>query len=457
MPLLILIVPIRPALMFDIYNAAINSNPLSETKPSCPTGNCTWPPFTSLGFCSKCEDISRLFQNRITYGVEYYFCGHSWTTHKKKNSDCYPSIRNYTYTFPDFNGQVFNIDDFDKLPSHPSSFNVTFSPEYYQGNPFLTFSLKPKLRFNFTDGTSTPSGGLVLFIRLNGKDQGLGDILHAEICALSYCAQKRHAAVTLDQFSSPILQTVYGKPIADESVLRRYPYDTKVLSFTGDDFNITFPPVPKQPYYDINTYNSDVPDGDAKDTSLEQWEDNLGFLMSQFQDKITPAFPFPNNYEDEDEDEDGEGYHTEDDLLPRSGFKIIDAFKASSNIPMMMDNIATALTNYVRDSSNLTVVGQVGEAHIFVTVIWPWIILPAVLVIASIIFLMLAIYESKRKGAQVWRTSELALLFYGRKVWQDELHAFHRVSDMEHAASEIQVQMVKTSDGEWILQRDKED
>ena len=440
--------------MFDVYNAAVHSNSLSETKPFCPTGNCSWPPFTSLGFCSKCEDISRLLQNRITYGAEYCLHNHSWTARKQNDSDCYASVRNYTYMFPEVNGQVLSIDDFDRPPSHTFSFNVTFSHEEYQGNPFLTFSLKSPLRFNFTDGTLTSGGGLTVFIRLNGQDTWLGDVLQADLCALSYCAQERHVSVTLNQFSSPILQTVYGKPITDDSVLKRYPDDAKVLSFIGDDFNITFPPVPTQPYYDVNTYNSDVPDGDvSKDTSLEQWEDNLGFLMSQFQDKITPTFPFPNDYEDED----GEYYYSDDDLVPRSGLKIIDVFKASSNIPMMMENIATALTNYVRDSSNLTVVGQVGQAHIYVTVIWPWIILPAVLVIASIIFLMLAMYESKRKGARVWRTSELALLFHGRKVWDDELHPLHRVSDMEHAASGMQVKMVKTSNGEWILQRDKED
>ena len=117
------------------------------------------------------------------------------------------------------------------------------------------------------------------------------------------------------------------------------------------------------------------------------------------------------------------------------------------------------MTNYVRDSSNLTVVGQVGQTHVYVTVIWPWIILPAFLVIASIVYLMLAMYESKRKRVRVWRTSELALLFHGRKVWDDydELHAPHRVSELEHAAKEIRVQMVEKSDGEWILHREKED
>ena len=26
--------------------------------PSCPSGNCTWPEFQSMGYCAKCEDVT---------------------------------------------------------------------------------------------------------------------------------------------------------------------------------------------------------------------------------------------------------------------------------------------------------------------------------------------------------------------------------------------------------------
>jgi hypothetical protein len=125
----------------------------------------------------------------------------------------------------------------------------------------------------------------------------------------------------------------------------------------------------------------------------------------------------------------------------------MNAFHASLNISMTMENIAIGLTNYVRDSSNLTVSGQVGQVQVFVHVTWPWIILPTFLVVAGTVFLMLAMYETKRQGASVWRTSEMALLFCGRKLFDDELHAL-QVSEMEHAASKMRVQMTKTSTSE---------
>ena len=47
--------------------------------------------------------------------------------------------------------------------------------------------------------------------------------------------------------------------------------------------------------------------------------------------------------------------------IPNVTYNLIGAFNASSNISMTMDNVATGLTNYFHDSSNITVAGQSGE------------------------------------------------------------------------------------------------
>ena len=133
---------------------------------------------------------------------------------------------------------------------------------------------------------------------------------------------------------------------------------------------------------------------------------------------------------------------------------IIDGFNASSDIPMTMDNIATALTNYFRDSSNNTVTGKAGKSEFYIHVNWPWITLPALLVIAGTTFLLLAMFETKRRGARVWKTSELALLFHGLEKSDQDLNVLHQSSEMEHMASGIRVKMAKTLSGGWILRRE---
>ncbi|CZR66586.1 uncharacterized protein PAC_16487 [Phialocephala subalpina] len=46
----------QQAVKMGLFNAANES--ITHTAPSCPTGNCTWPDFSSLGICSKTANIT---------------------------------------------------------------------------------------------------------------------------------------------------------------------------------------------------------------------------------------------------------------------------------------------------------------------------------------------------------------------------------------------------------------
>ncbi|PGH04099.1 hypothetical protein AJ79_07199 [Helicocarpus griseus UAMH5409] len=41
-----------------VMNAIYNGDSTPRMEPSCPTGNCTWPAFHSLGICSRCVDMA---------------------------------------------------------------------------------------------------------------------------------------------------------------------------------------------------------------------------------------------------------------------------------------------------------------------------------------------------------------------------------------------------------------
>lgn len=127
-------------LINTINNAAFNPNPLSETQPRCLTGNCTWPLFTSLRFCFKCQDISQPLRNSSTCidkPPKNYPCydpngPNVQNMPNVPNSVCKYITRNYTYRFPELNGQVLEAD-FDRwLPglgpvrSFFSCFNISF-------------------------------------------------------------------------------------------------------------------------------------------------------------------------------------------------------------------------------------------------------------------------------------------------------------------------------------------
>ncbi|KAI9878887.1 MAG: hypothetical protein M1830_010243 [Pleopsidium flavum] len=53
-----------------IANALFNGDSAPRILPSCPTGNCTWPTFNSLGVCSKCVDMTDSVGTRGACTVE---------------------------------------------------------------------------------------------------------------------------------------------------------------------------------------------------------------------------------------------------------------------------------------------------------------------------------------------------------------------------------------------------
>ena len=406
-----------------ISNAAFNPNPLSEAQPRCPTGNCTWPPFVSMGFCFKWQDISQPVRDSSSYfdkrekfdpdrgpfaGIPGMSLGHrrdyNW--------------RNYTYTFPELNGQVLQSKG-GYVEVGKRSFSTRFDMDIGLNPGFFVVQLDwdGVTSFNFIDGTSVPTVSLLIFIRTSTQKSNPGAVLAADLCALSFCAQKRKVSVSLDQLTSTVLQTVNGIKNV-QSKPEREGYGTghdleKGLSFTGDDFNKTF----------------SERNGDIDPTT---WVINLQYLLSIFEGSLTGT------------------------SMLRASSNIISAFHASSNISMTMNNIATAMTNYFRDSSNETVVGQAGQTELFVHVTWVWITLPAFLVLAGTLFLMLAMFETKRLGASIWKTSELALLFHGLEESSPDLNApLDRSSEMENMALGIRTKMAKTSSGKWVLRREK--
>ena len=76
-------------LLGQVTNAALILETLPETQPSCSTGNCTWLLFTSLGFCSNCQNIGRSLNGSAKYVDEYHGCDNPNGKHRAKNiSEC---------------------------------------------------------------------------------------------------------------------------------------------------------------------------------------------------------------------------------------------------------------------------------------------------------------------------------------------------------------------------------
>ena len=230
----------------NINDAISNPKPLSETQPQCATGNCTWPLFKSVGFCYICKNISQPLRNGFT-SVElplnftaYQECLES--APYENNATCSVPRRNYIYRLPELNGQILRTSTYGgDLSEFPRSFfkisEISKIPAFFVISLFGDW-FAGKVAFNFTDGTSVPMPALIALIRTSPQDSdGSGNGIAADVCALSFCAQKRNVSVLLGQASFNILQTVYG---AQHTLPHSDTADMGWLSFTGVDLSMIF-------------------------------------------------------------------------------------------------------------------------------------------------------------------------------------------------------------------------
>ena len=64
---------------------------------------------------------------------------------------------------------------------------------------------------------------------------------------------------------------------------------------------------------------------------------------------------------------------------------------------------------------------------------------------------MTGIIETKRRGADVWKDSELALLFHGLSGGNERFAGLRNVSEMDYVASRMNVTMTSTRVGGRVL------
>ena len=90
-----------------------------------------------------------------------------------------------------------------------------------------------------------------------------------------------------------------------------------------------------------------------------------------------------------------------------------DYYEYNDGIPQAMNELATAMTVAFRSFKTVPIYGKATSTQIYVHVQWVWIVLPLFVVGATAIFLVLAMINTSRSGAELWKGSALAMLFYG--------------------------------------------
>ena len=319
--------------------------------------------------------------------------------------------RNLTFTYripKPLNGYFVNQD---RNPSSANLTAMTFSMYNDSGTDgflnvprYLSVNVEPE---GGIDTDRTPSGfALYAFIRISTSSSDPGSVLSANLCSFSFCVHRRNVSMTAGKFNSSIVDTFY----ADRKASIRQGSNTTYTFLDGEgSFSLHLGPAPEP----------------AIETALDT-------LSTGNVTESTASQPLDDN--------------------STASSNLIYGLDASHDIPMTMQNVVVAMTNAIRDPSNHTIGGQVGTGERYIHIAWPWIVLPAFLVVSGTAFLILAMIETRRRRACIWKESELAPLFHGLNERNGKLAGLTKISEMEKMAAKMKVRMTTTGDGGWALQ-----
>lgn len=124
---------------------------------------------------------------------------------------------------------------------------------------------------------------------------------------------------------------------------------------------------------------------------------------------------------------------------------ITNTLYKADNLSKTIDNIATSMTNNIRQDQNSTqVIGQAFKDETFIRVRWPWFILPATLVFLTALILQATIMINYRCKAMLWKSSILPLLYHGLDPPADA--PVEKLSQVEVKTAAITAQL-RTTEG----------
>ena len=162
------ILPLKAAVWGGLFAADINPMP----PYNCPTGNCTWPEFSTLAVCSSCVSMTEFMQKDCNNDANSSDCGWSLPNGAKLNGS--DSVFSMTPAIPSINGDM----------SYSTIIKLTFMGTEAQNKA--------------TTNQRTGSGIVQPW---------------AKQCTLQYCVQDMHTYVTNGRLEQNVTATSYNTSV----------------------------------------------------------------------------------------------------------------------------------------------------------------------------------------------------------------------------------------------------
>ena len=408
-----------PGMMGAMYSGLfLSDNDASGMKsslnvsPSCPTGNCTFPGFTSLAVRSQCNDISE----QVTKSCSYYDIVEPVTA---KNAQ--------VCQFKTPSGTSIN----QTLPTRDEDWDEFYVRRMVTSNQQAIGELEEGTRYDFAHGR------LFSFQVLRGNTTRNSMSFDAFECTLSWCLNHYNATVVNGQLSETVVEgssSERNRLVVEEDLPNIY-------------FLMTLPGYP-------NFTVSAMAEGGVVAWLQKSLEFSNSFALAKSSDESKPM-----------------GYNWSPQLEDRytNTLFLQDSTRLflQQNPSDIMKRLAKAMTTYIRSQStadqtsfdngeasaqDTSMIGPVkGTAYvleIYVAVRWWWLSLAGSVLVSTLAFFGYIASVSESKKVPVWKSSPLALLFHGLTVDLNEgLRNVESMREMEERSMSILVQLQNQEQG----------
>ncbi|ROW15538.1 hypothetical protein VPNG_02334 [Cytospora leucostoma] len=375
-------VPILP-IKAAVYNGLFmeNNRPWDNLPVNCQTGNCTWEPFDTLAVCNKCADMTPYIVTSCDNASTTDDCG--WETLDGK--------------------AVLGADEVFSMTSQFESQDG--------GDPLSTIM---KLTFMGTESSTSAAGNVQPWARQ---------------CTLSACVQTISSQIVNGNLVENVTHEATNDTVITPSSkgIDLEPVIITTVPSTNASSNSTSPPtsyiLSAEAMLSIQSWFSQLFASGSASRSSSAFNKTIGV-------NLTVGISSGSTFFDTD---------------------IVQAFywnyyEYPSGLDMLMSDLGISLTVAFRSLfGQEPVAGVALTAESFVHVRWGFVTPLILAVMLTVGFLSAAMYRSWRCGAQLWKSSMLAVLFHGLE--EDVRGKFEDLGDFRMQRKTAQGVRVRLDEG----------
>lgn len=368
---------------------------------SCPSGNCTWAPFTSLGVCGTCNDVSDKLVKAMVNGTNLGTINN-------------PSVMSIRGIFESYSLPYVNLSNYVTTQKYGVE---AYMAAKGLSNPGKTLSFQDMRTLIAAVGVIKADPSFE-----QGDTHWNETTVTASECALYYCAKALSSTVTHNVLHEKTLGTW-----ADRVMTSSQP----VSAWGGN--RTTF-----ATYEAYNNYSLIYPSGTSASSSIDVPREDLQVQIPSDDLSHTPSLKNESlifnisaatvgsmtNYIN---NEFFSSPLRPELVWPRAGQQgfsqapSAQVMYESSDLNATFERAATALSSWMRSYSNLTKAGEQEEWVQHIEVEWAYMIAPLVTFVAGCVFVLLAIAETHKLKLEPWKDDIIALLTHSlndEMIWK---------------------------------------